>query len=286
MVDEHHFMREDVIDINAAVVGISRNRWTALRRDEASDARALTRMKAGPFDVVPVIEADGAILEYYRTEQWNDFSSVTRQELVHGDCLPLQAHIREVIKGFARDDRFFYFLTNNNRVAGLVTAADLNGRQVRVYLFGLISELEIRLGTLLMDSLSRKELQKFKLKAEEKARFDEDVSNGLELPYVEYLYLAELFNICAQHKLFSQIGFASRNKFEGATGTLNELRKRVAHPTRSLVTKADSVVHLWERIRLTEDILFRLRQRLHRIQPTAGGLGGGSSRRPARARRG
>jgi hypothetical protein len=286
MVDEHYFMREDVVDISAAVVGISMNRWTALRRDEASDARALTRMKAGHFDVVPVIEADGAILEYYRTKRWNDFSSVARQELVHGDCLPLQAHIREVIKGFARDDRFFYFLTNNNRVAGLVTAADLNGRQVRVYLFGLISELEIRLGDLLMDSLSTKELEKFKLRAEEKARFDEDVSIGLELPYVEYLYLAELFNICVQHKLFRQIGLASRNKFEDATGTLNELRKRVAHPRRSIVTKADSVVHLWERIQLIEDILFRLRQRLHRIQRTAGGLGGGSGRRPARARRG
>lgn len=262
MFDEHHFMREDIVAVNAAVVGISKNRWTALRRDEAPDAHALTKMRSNHFDVLPIVEEDGAILEYYKTEKWNNFSSVVRRELVYTDCLPIQTHIREVIKGLACDKRFFYFLTDDNRVVGLITAADLNNRKVRVYLFGLLSEFEVRLGDLIMDSLSKEEIQKINLKDTEKERFDEDRSNGLELPCVEYLYLSELLNLCTKHELFRRLGFASRGKFDDATGRLNELRKVIAHPTRSLVTKKDPVMRLWERIQLAEDLLFRLRQHL------------------------
>ena len=66
-------------------------------------------------------------------------------------------------------------------------------------------------------------------------RYEVDKANGLEVPFVEYLYLSDLINIVAAKKLFSHLGFSRRKRFEECFNSLNPLRDAIPHPSRSLI---------------------------------------------------
>ena len=134
--EDAHFLREGIVDINAAVVGISKARWTYLEESDATKAQAEAIMRQQRFDVLPV--ANGAeVKKYFRTHKWNDYSSISQETITHRDVIPFHTHIRDVIKGLALESRSFYFLHNERRVFGLLSVVNLNCRQVKVYLFSL-----------------------------------------------------------------------------------------------------------------------------------------------------
>jgi len=111
LFDEWHFNRENVVDLNAAVVGIRRNRWRWVP-DGTSRETAIQIMREERYDVLPITAANGAVIGYFRTRSWNDYSSITHEAITYKDVLPLQTHIRDLIKDFATKRRFFYFLSN------------------------------------------------------------------------------------------------------------------------------------------------------------------------------
>jgi hypothetical protein len=66
--------------------------------------------------------------------------------------------------------------------------------------------------------------------------------------------------LIAKKQLFKELGYESRKQFEKAVGPLNELRKNVCHPVRSLIS-GENCNKLWDHIDQLEEILFVLRQR-------------------------
>ena len=116
MFSDLYFLSESVVAVNAAVVGISKSRWRSIEEDGATEEQAAEIMRMERFDVLP-ITAGSVVKEYFQTKKWNDFSSICRKSITHRDVIPLQMHIRDVIKGFASDSRLFYFLTNENRIS-------------------------------------------------------------------------------------------------------------------------------------------------------------------------
>lgn len=261
-VDDYHFLLEGSVEINAAVVGIGKSRWVHLREDEASPERALRLMKAGRFDVIPIHRSDGLVREYYRAEKWGDLSAAVMSQIGYRDVIPLQTPIREVIRSFARPPdgapRFFYFLSNEGRIAGLISVANLNSRYVQIYLFSLLCELETRLGKFVRGMNVTEDEIKRGLRGEQRRRFMSDRQGGLEEDAVQYMYLLDLLRFVRKRRLFGTLGYAEEGDFKRLE-VINELRNYVAHPLKSLVTRAHTVERLWERIELIEDALFRLR---------------------------
>src|SRR5262245_12670741 len=98
-MDDSHFLRETVVDIDAAVVGISSNRWTAVSEAEATLERASEIMAEHRFDILP-ITIGTRVTHYFRTSRWNDFSNITKQRITHRDLIPHRTSLREVIKSF------------------------------------------------------------------------------------------------------------------------------------------------------------------------------------------
>ncbi|MGR3177489.1 MAG: hypothetical protein ACUZ8E_05495 [Candidatus Anammoxibacter sp.] len=222
-------------------------------------------MRTHRFDVLPIYDGT-TIKEYFQADNWNDYSSISRKAVTHRDVIPLHTHIRDVIKGFASESRLFYFLTDEYRIAGLISVVNLNCRQVSVYLFSLLSELEVRLATFINEKIPEYDLFQmvFGAKTKEKhervrAQYDEDKAKGLDLPVTEYVYMADLVNIIAKKKLFDTLGYKSRKQYEKSFNPLIDLRNKAAHPTRSVVTDAASTSQLWDRIDLIEEALFKLR---------------------------
>ena len=265
MIHDARFLRETVVDVDAAVVGISSERWTKIDAAEATPERAQQVMQAHRFDVLPVV-GPTSVREYFRTAVWGDYSAIERRSVSHRDLLPISSPIREVIRGFATEARDFYFLASERRVCGLVSVVNLNCRQVGVWLFSLLSELETELAAFLTahapeaDLLAQELGPEASRQAQEtRARYDTDRAKGVDVPLVEYLYLSDLINSIAKRKLFDRLGYESRSAFEKHFNPMNDLRTRVAHPVRSLVTDPDSCGKLWSTLEDVEQALFSLR---------------------------
>jgi len=128
MFEDTHFLKETVVEISAAVIGISKNRWIGIDLT-CTDEMAVEAMKTHRFDVLP-ITGDSGVKEYYLADKWNDYSTISRKTLTYRDVIPYQSHIRDVVRRFVLESRTFYFLSNEFRIVGLVSIANLNCKQV------------------------------------------------------------------------------------------------------------------------------------------------------------
>jgi hypothetical protein len=226
--EDAHFLRDGIVDINAAVVGISRARWTCLEERDATKLQAAAIMGQKRFDVLPITNGT-EVKRYFRTDKWNDYSSISQETITHRDVIPFHTHIRDVIKGLALELRKFYFLDNERRIVGLISVVNLNCRQVKVYLFSLLSELEVRLGNFIAEHVSEDELLRMTFGEKEKKQYEdvkkhyqEDMRTGDDVRLVNYLYLSDLINIIIEKKLYEPLGYDSRTRFE-RLGSLNDL---------------------------------------------------------------
>ena len=74
--DDAAFLRESVVEVDAAVVGISRARWTAIDGNKATEERATAIMRKKRFDVLPITDRE-EVKRYFRTDKWNCYSSIS-----------------------------------------------------------------------------------------------------------------------------------------------------------------------------------------------------------------
>lgn len=215
--EEVHFSREGVVDINAAVVGISQTRWKYIEESDATDEQAKTIMHQQRFDVLPIVN-NTVVKKYFHTKKWSDYSEISLKTITHKEVIPFDINIRDVIKGFVLDSRNFYFLHNERRIVGLISVVNLNCRQVKVYLFSLLSELEVCLGKFITTHVSGDELWRMTFGKEEKEkhkdvkkRYQEAKNTGIDAPFVEYLYLTDLIDISEKISCMSNWDTAVRH---------------------------------------------------------------------------
>ena len=258
------FLTGQLVCPTAAVAGISRNGWTALEGFNPSEEEARAIMVRERFDVLP-IETDGSVDAYFHTLRWNDYSKVGRADITGVDLLPLDTQVRDVVRCLADQSRLFFFLSDASEVVGLISVVNLNRRPVKVWLFSLISEIEVRLGEFLSRHCNDDEIYALTLGCAKHPKYDEvkrryqtDRDNGLELPVVEYLYFSDLVGLVIEKGLYGQLDY-SRTSFERSLGSLAELRDEVAHPARSIVREPEAVSKLWRRVQRIEDALGKLR---------------------------
>jgi len=74
----------------------------------------------------------------------------------------------------------------------------------------------------------------------------------------EYFFLVDFFNIITDFALYEKFKL-TKNKWANFS-SINELRNRIAHPTRSLIDNENTIEKLKERLRKMNNLLFKLRQ--------------------------
>jgi CBS domain-containing protein len=260
MIEDHFFLKNNVVDVDAAVVGVSKTRWVTVSKQEASSERAQAIMVQHRFDVLPITESNGIVREYFHTKNWSDYNSIEQKEIDYSDVMSFRTPLHSLIKSFAKEKRLFYFLENEGKIVGLISVANLNCRQVRIFIFSLVSELEIRLSQFIDSAMKEADILDSGVKKDIKERYASDQEKGLEPNLMEYLYLSDLINLVAKKHLYKELAYESRTKFEDSLGSISDLRNQAAHPTRTLIASAESVSKLWDNIETVERCLFRLRQ--------------------------
>jgi len=237
------WLRDELVDLPACRIGIHRDRWRAIGHAEATPERAAAIMREHRFDVLPV-EAAEAVAAYFCSSTWGRFDPSDARPIEAGDVVPHMLSLREVIRRFDGDARHFFFLEEGSSIAGLISLANLNSRRARVYLYDLLAELEIRLAKFVGEHVEESRLLGLRLGGESdrlfaasKKRFEADRKKNLESPFVEYLHLWELLQVCKKAGLRQRLGFSS-DAFARAR-IVNDLRARVAHPVRPIVSKLE-----------------------------------------------
>lgn len=262
MIDDLIFLRTVSVEVDAAIIGIGRSRWVSIPPQQASVENAIILMAKGRFDVLPIDPGDSdPIYDYFSTTYSHRWTSDTvhRCSLTHRDVLSAKTPVIDLIEKLVLRKRSFFFLSYNNKVAGLVSLVNLNSREVRVYLYSLICEFETRLIRLLKQTEIGAENIFLEMKETAKANYLKDQESGYDNDITEYLYLSDLLDIIRKNELHKTMGYDSSNHFK-KLNSLNELRNQVMHPQRSLVNTEASLTQLWDRIDRLQDALFRLRQ--------------------------
>jgi hypothetical protein len=260
------FQRQHVVDVDAAVVGVSRLRWETINPDRAENPEMVRAfMHEKQFDLLPICTGSDSdeVREYYRTTSWGCFESVGRHSIDSTDIIPQRTPLEEVIRGFAIEDRTFYFLSSYGRITGLITIVNLNCRQAQVFMYGLLNELEVAFGRLVKEKIELGNINQVNLikhlsKAGREA-YMRDREKGVDAEVLEYFYLGDLLTVLRlDKKVRDQIGCSSLTDFDKKFNRLVKLRNTVAHPGRSLVSGPERVRKLWRDICLIESALSRL----------------------------
>jgi hypothetical protein len=269
MVDQF-FLNRNVVDVEAANVGIGANRWVSIPSDQASEKKARAVMEENRFDVLPIEPESGPVDSYYVTEEWGNFSSVGRQTIGYEDTLPFRRSIRSAVKELSGKSRNFLFLTRDQEVVGLLTVSNLNCRAVRVYLFGLIAEMEKGLAKVVRFGLDQghfgEEYVTGKMRGHLEGQYRKAKEEGVDESITSYLHLSDLKEIICEHDLYSMLGYKEGERFEVEFESVRNFRHTIAHPVRSLKGTDGSPSSMWNNIEICERALFRLHNSSSSIQ--------------------
>jgi hypothetical protein len=208
----------------------------------ASEVKELLNKRR--FDVAGVQEGpDGPVIGFALAEDLIEGSirqhtrPMTSEHLISDS-----ATLGELLKVLG--SRQQVFLLTGTAVSSIVTRADLNKPPVRVYLFGIVSLLELHLrywvrtryGDETWQALVNEDrLEEAKALQEKRKRYNEDTTT-----LIDCLQFCDLVTIVMSDELLrKELGFDSKKKGQKALGRAERLRNDLAHSQDDLASGSD-----------------------------------------------
>ncbi len=150
-------------------------------------------------------------------------------------------------------------------VQGLVCRADLNKHPVRVAVYGLLAELELMAARLVQETFRDPADWFGRLSEDSQARilgyWELAKRLGVDTGPVAGATLSELLRaIGGSQELLRGLGYPSRTRFEDASGRIPDVRNRVMHPVRPLITNVESCTRLREILLAAAALSARMRE--------------------------
>jgi CBS domain-containing protein len=180
-------------------------------------------------------------------------------------CHPIQeakilsgnAHLSELV--VALDQVPYFFVNFLGEISGIITRADLDDPPVRMWLFGLITLIEMRFLTLIkrrfpedgwQQYLSNNRLEKAAALKQERQRRKQDPQ------LLECLQFSDKAQIVIRdEQLRQQIGFQYRRQAEQAIKNLEKLRNNLAHAQDIVSLDWQTIVNLSENLEAVIEIV-------------------------------
>ena len=211
-----------------------------------SAAEILRVMERHDFDVVGV-RKDGCVVGYTeRSDPHERACGEHLRPLADSDLISDSAPLTDVVLGLTKTPRLFMRVLG--AVGGIITMSDLQKPPVRMWLFGMITLIEMRISRLIEqmcpgDSwkqyVSESRLQKAAALLEERRRRNQ----SLEL--VDCLQFSDKGQIIARNEEIRKLTkFTSRRQVEEAIKALESLRNNLAHSQDILTCDWETIVVL------------------------------------------
>jgi len=263
MLEDRYFLDEGHYVVTAAMAGISKNRWCHIYDKDITDSNFEQIMKNNRFDCLPITGSKNDISEYFITSKSGEFEIIKRQKVRYNELIKHDLPIEDLVSYFNKSEKHFAFIEFNGRIAGLVTPSNLNCKQVQIYLFTLICDIERKLSDLIETRIKEtnilNHLKDFCAtnRYEKITRdFNSTKTKGLDERITEFLFFKEIIQLIKHFKLYSELDYSSQEWSEKSS--INHLRNKVAHPTRSLINKNYSINTLDTNILKMRELIFRL----------------------------
>jgi hypothetical protein len=208
--------------------------------DAASAARTLAKEN---FDQAPVLDHTvllGVVTRAALEQATGPVSGVV-EPIRPIDMVSADAPVAKLMSWLL--NRQWLMVLDGHATTGFVVAADLNKQPARTYFYLLVASFEAGLADVIrswagaaeeriLDELTN--AQRRRVTAARTAARREDVDADL----VAYLYLSDLLRIVGRvPELRRAVGATSGRAWAKRTGSLNELRHAVMHPTRDLLDR-------------------------------------------------
>jgi hypothetical protein len=213
---------------------------------DASAAKVSDFMDAREFDVIGVRE-EGAVVGYVERDSLESGTCGDCQRSFEGaivldDTTPLL----KVLLGLTETP--FVFVTALGQISGIITRDDLQKPAGRMWLFGIVTLIEMRFAALIerhcpndtwKKYLSEGRLQKAYSLREERSRRNQ------KLQLFDCLQFSDKGQIIARNEeIRKRTVFASRSQAESAVKNLEQLRNNLAHAQDILTTDWGTIVQL------------------------------------------
>ncbi len=248
----------------AALVGIHRTRWISISALDGTE-QAMRIMEGHRFDVLP-IESGSDVAEYYGTDKWNDYSKVTRKKIEPDEVVRFDTPLLTLLQQFRAERTHFFLQDGRGKVVGLASLVNLNCRMARVCIYDSLCHLETMLAAFVAEEVGEEKLFALTFEGSSgadfesaKTAFQNHRAEGIEAPLVEYLNLWHFYKVIMKVKLYPKLD-CTRDEMERFRG-INELRHRIAHPTRPLISRPTETETIAAWVKQLMNLFAKLEQR-------------------------
>ena len=194
------------------------------------------------FDVAGVKETrKGPVIGYVVTQEIGDnpFEKYIKDfhfEYLISDSTPI-AEIFAVLS-----KKQYTFVVYGNDITGIITKADVNKPPVRIYVFGIISLLEMHLNSWINhyypDSSYVAEIDKARMEDATKI-YEQRKGNNQELSLLECLQFCDKRDLLLNNAEFLEIFDFSKKKFDTFIKRAEKVRNELAHSQNSIISNME-----------------------------------------------
>jgi hypothetical protein len=215
--------------------------------DSHSSARQVQEFAAKKeYDVIGV-RRDGLVSGYTKAVELKDGELGTHEKQFSPEqCLSARRPISEVMDALRGNGQVF--ILHSDRVDSIITKGDLQKAPVRMWLFGLVSLLEMQLLRLIRMRFGEEGWQKLltekRMDAAKKMHEDRRKANS-QIQVSDCLQFCDKRDILVKTaELWNELGFQSKNKAEKILKDLEELRDHLAHGQDIVTGRWPELAHL------------------------------------------
>lgn len=215
--------------------------------DSAADAQATKEiLEQHSFDVAGARQ-DGQVVGFIRCPDLTGGQvGDHRIEFGEDDVLAASTPLVDVLKPIRGSGRVFVEVLGS--VGGIITHGDLQKMPVRLWLFGLISLLEMQMLRLIREQFSNESwvdlLKPNRVEAAHRL-FEMRTKRNLEIDLADCLQLCDKKDIFAATPILRELaGFDSKRRFRSTLGAIIELRDNLAHSQNILGGELKTFIEL------------------------------------------
>ena len=218
---------------------------------ESPAAQVKSMMQANQISVAGIREA-GEVVRYIHLHEMGDIGTCNQYAHDFDTAIVLEdsAWMTDLVRGLNRSPVVFIKLLGS--IGGIVTRQDLQDPPVRMWLFGMITSIELRFVYLISQHLphdrwkqylSSGRIEKAQNLQQERQRRNQHAS------LLECLQFSDKAQIMIRDEtLREQAGFASRSRAEEAIKILERLRNNLAHSQDIVTMDWNTIVQMSENL--------------------------------------
>jgi len=223
----------------------SRNVYAPQHSSSAKSVLAIMLEK--DFDMAPIFHEDGRVTSYVLRKdlqggsldghQVSKYARPLGLDRILSSSTPILKHLQ------LWEEHSYYLVLNSNKLAGIVTYADLNKAPVRLIFFTILSEIEAKLRRLIRRKMPNDKWLTFLAEGRRRrieSDYRADKEQNLEVSKTIYLMFGELLSLFDHDHLYEVMDYQKKAAYVSTRVELNRFRNSIMH-SKPLVTRAEKM---------------------------------------------